>query len=208
MKGIKFNEVHSYNDLHLAVAPFEIAPAKAKTTYLEIEGADGSLDLTEALGEVKYSDRQGSLTFYVLPGDDWEQKKTEVSNYLNGLQCKMTLDKDPNYYYLGRFTVNSYKSDKMLRQITVDYRLKPYKYKKNVTIQTLKQGIHDISCDRMPVTPKITTTANTTFSFNGGSYSVSAGTTQLLNIRFTAGTNQLGITTTGTVTLEYQEGAL
>lgn len=208
MKGIKFNEVHSYRDLNLVAAPFEIAPAKAKTNYLEIEGADGSLDLTEAHGEVKFSDREGSLTFYALPGDDWEAKKTEVSNFLNGLQCKMTLDKDPNYYYFGRFTVNDYKSDKMLRQIVIDYRLKPYKYKKNITTKTLPSGTHNIVCDRMPVIPEITTTASTTFTFKGGSYTVGAGTNQLLNIRFTEGNNQITISTSGSVTFKYQEGAL
>lgn len=206
MKSIKFNDIHLYNDLGLVVAPFEIAPATAKTNYLEIEGADGSLDLTEAHGEVKFSDREGSLIFYALPGDDWEAKKTRVSNLLNGLQCKMTLEKDPNYYYLGRFTVNNYKSDKMLRQITVDYRLKPYKYKQNVTTKTLNSGTHTIVCDRMPVTPKITVTASTTITFKGNSYTVGAGTHQLLNIRFTEGNNQ--ITTSGKITLEYQEGAL
>lgn len=206
MKSIKFDDIHLYNNLNLVVAPFEIAPATAKTNYLEIEGADGSLDLTEAHGEVKFSDREGSLIFYVLPSDDWEAKKTKVSNFLNGQHRKMTLEKDPNYYYLGRFTVNNYKSDKMLRQIIVDYRLKPYKYKKNVTKKTLNSGTHTIVCDRMPVTPKITVTASTTITFNGSSYTVGAGTHQLLNIRFTEGNNQ--ITTNGTVTLEYQEGAL
>ena len=208
MKGIKFNETHSYNDLHLVVAPFEIAPAKAKVNFLDIEGADGSLDLTEALGEVKFSDREGSLIFSVLPGDNWENKKTEVSNFLNGLQCKMTLDKDPQYYYFGRFAVNEYKSDKMLRQITVDYRLKPYKYKQNKTTVTLGSGSHTIKCDRLPVVPKITSTASATINFKGNSYSIASGTTQLLNIRFTEGNNNVTISTSGKVTFEFQEGAL
>ncbi len=207
MKSIKFGDIHLYNDLNLVVAPFEIAPAKAKTNYLEIEGADGSLDLTEALGEVKFADRTGSLTFYVLPTDNWEEKKKLVSNILNGLQCKMTLDKDPNYYYFGRFTVNNYKSDKMLRQIIVDYRLHPYKYKQNVTTKTLASGTHTIVCERMPVVPKITTTASTTtVTFNGSSYTLNKGTHQLLNVRFTMGDNE--IKTTASITLEYQEGAL
>ena len=136
--------------------------------------------------------------------------QAKLQNYLADVKkanAKLKrLEKDPNYYYLGRFTVNNYKSDKMLRQIIVDYRLKPYKYKKNVTKKTLNSGTHTIVCDRMPVTPKITVTASTTITFNGSSYTVGAGTHQLLNIRFTEGNNQ--ITTNGTVTLEYQEGAL
>lgn len=208
MKSIKFNDIHLYNDLNLVVAPFEIAPAKAKTMFLEIEGADGSIDLTEAHGEVKFSDRTGSLTFYVLPNDNWEAKKTEVSNLLNGLQCKMTLEKDPDYYYLGRFTINSYKSDRMLRQIVVDYRLKPYKYKQNVTTLKLVSGIHTVTCSKMAVVPVITVEADAVITFGDRAYNLGAGTHQLLNIRFTEGDNEIKISSSKSVTFEFQEGAL
>ena len=207
MKSILFDNVHLYNDLNLVVAPFEIAPAKAKTNFVDVAGADGSLDLTEAFGEVKFADREGSLIFYVLPGDDWERKKQLIGS-INGAQSKLTLEKDPEYYYLGRFTVNEYKSDRMLRQITVNYRLKPYKYKHNVTTVTLGKGTHSIICDRMPVVPVITATKSAKITFGGSTYSINAGTHKLLDIRFTEGANELTIDTTGSVTFEYQEGAL
>lgn len=133
MKGVKFNDIHSYNDLNLVLAPFQMPPAEPKTNFIDVPGADGSLDMTEALGEVKFNDRTGSMTFSVLPQDDFEVKKTEVSNLLNGLKCKITLDKDPEFYYFGRLSVKDYKANKMLRQITVDFRVQPYKYKLNKT---------------------------------------------------------------------------
>lgn len=134
MKGVKFNDIHSYKDLNLVLAPFQMPPAEPKTNFIDVPGADGSLDMTEALGEVKFNDRTGSMTFSVLPQDDFEVKKTQVSNILNGLKCKITLDKDPEFYYFGRLSVSDYKANKMLRQITVDFRVQPYKYKQTETV--------------------------------------------------------------------------
>lgn len=133
MQGIKFNDIHSYRDLNLILAPFQMPPATPKTNFFDVPGADGSIDASESLGEIKFNDRTGSIVFSVLPGDDFEEKKTEVSNLLNGLKCKITLDKDPNFYYLGRLSVKDYKANKMLRQITIDFRVQPYKYKLNKT---------------------------------------------------------------------------
>lgn len=138
MKGITFGEIHSYRDLNLILSKVEIAPAKPKTNYIDIPGGDGSVDLTEAHGEVKYYDRECKFTFSMNPSGDlseaaWEAKKTEVSNALNGNKFKITLDKDAEFYYLGRCEVNEYLSNKRLRQIVVAATVEPYKYKQEET---------------------------------------------------------------------------
>jgi phage-related protein len=133
MKGVNFNNIHSYRHLNLILSEVSIPPATPKTTYIDVPGADGSLDQTEALGEVKYNNRDCEFLFSVLPTDDFEEKKTEVSNLLNGQVFKITLDKDADYYYQGRCTVDKYKSDKMLRQITVKAKVHPYKFKQSIT---------------------------------------------------------------------------
>lgn len=133
MKGVKFNDIHSHKDLNLVLSSVSIPPAQPKTNFIDIEGADGSLDLTEALGEVKYKDRNCEFVFSVFPTDDFEDKKTEVSNLLNGQVCKITLDKDADYFYFGRCIVDNYKSNKLLRQITVKATVQPYKHKQDET---------------------------------------------------------------------------
>lgn len=208
MKGILFDDIHSYFDLNLIVAPFQIPPALPKTNTVDIKGANGSIDLTAALGEVFYKNRSASFTFSVLPEDDFEEKKTEVANLLNGRQCKITLDKDPDYYYIGRCSVNGYKADKMLRQITVNADLQPYKLKQNVTVVTVESGTHSLQNSRLAVVPTITTTAETILTFDGVEYELSAGTHKILEICLVQGFNQVTVETDGTVTFEYQEGAL
>lgn len=216
--GIMFNDIHSFYDLNLILSAVEISPAVPKTVYVDIPGADGALDLTEALGEVKYSDRTHKFTFTMNPAGDlseaaWEAKKTEVSNCLNGLACMITLDKDPAYYWQGRCSVDSYKSNKRLRQFVVSVRVRPYKFKQNETVVnfSLSSTAKTVSVknSRRSVCPVITcTNANTKIVFNGNTFNFNAGQHQNLNIRFTEGNNQVTISGTGQVTFTYQEGDL
>ncbi len=74
MKGIWFDDVHSYEHLNLVLSKISIPPAAAKTTYVNIPGGDGSVDLTEALGEVKFKDRNCTFTFTVFPYEDFTEK--------------------------------------------------------------------------------------------------------------------------------------
>lgn len=137
--GVFFDNIHSFYDLNLILSGVLIPPATPKTTFVDVPGADGTVDLTEAHGEVKYNDRDGcKFTFSMNPAGNlseaaWEAKKTEVSNLLNGRKFKITLDKDPDYYYTGRVTVSEYLSDKRHRQIVVTGRVAPWKWKNDVT---------------------------------------------------------------------------
>lgn len=133
MKGIYFDGIHSYKDLNLILSNVNIPPAMIKTSFVDIPGADGSIDLTEALGAVRYKDRTCSFVFSVFPYEDFEEKKKQISNLLNGRKCKIRLDKDSNYYWFGRCSVNAYASNKNLHKITVNATVEPYKYKVDET---------------------------------------------------------------------------
>ena len=213
--GILFGDVHSFNDLNLVLTKATIPPAKPKTPYLDIPGADGSLDLTEAHGDVKYSDRDCTFNFSVLPSDDtdWEEKKTEISNLLNGKACNITLDTDEDYYYQGRCSVDEHLQDGNLKQFTIKVKVRPYKYRQEVTKVTValtgatKTVI--LSNGRKPVAPSIEcTNDNTLIAFGGISFNLSAGTHKLLDIMLAEGDNTLTVSGTGTVTFKYQEGDL
>ena len=133
MKGISFDNIHSFTDLNLVLSNVNIPPATPKTNYIDIPGGDGSVDLTEALGDVKYKNRECSFTFTIFPYEDAEEKKTKISNLLNGKRCKIKLDKDSGYYWDGRCSVNSYASQKNIHQIVIGASVAPYKLKNDVT---------------------------------------------------------------------------
>lgn len=214
-KGISFDETHSYYDLNLILSAVNIPPAKPKTTYVEVPGADGSVDLTEAHGDVKYSDRECEFVFSVHPLDVpyWEEKKTEVSNLLNGKAFKITLDSDDEFYYQGRCTVGSYKSDKNFKQIVVSAKVKPYKYKQHLTIVTTTLSgtpkTLNILNGRKAVSPTIEcSNDNTVVSFGDATYKLNAGTHKILDIRFVEGNNIVTVSGSGTIAFRYQEAEL
>lgn len=143
--SITFGEKNTWTDWHLVPSSRPVInPPKPKTQYVDIPGADGSIDLTESLaGRPVFSDREGSLDFIVLndfnvDGYDynWIEVYTSVMQYLHGQHMRMVLDDDPNYYYEGRFAVNSWKSDRSNSTITIDYVVGPYKYETATAITT------------------------------------------------------------------------
>lgn len=213
--GISFDDVHSFDDLSLVLSEKDIPPATPKTTYIDVPGADGTIDLTEAHGEVKFKDRDCKFTFTMLPSDrtDWEEKKTEISNLLNGKVCKITLDTDEDYYYQGRCTVNDYLQDINLKQFVITAKVKPYKYKQYVTVVSVQLEQTEktvfLNNGRMSVAPSIEcSNDDTVITFKGGTYNLSKGTHKLLDIQLKQGSNALTVSGTGTVTFRYQEGDL
>lgn len=212
MNGVWFDDIHSYNDLNLILSAVEIAPASPKTKFVDIPGADGSVDLTEALGEIRFSDRKCTFTFTCLPTDDFEVKKREVSNAINGKRMSIRLDKDPDYQWDGRCYIDKYKSDKNLNKITIGATVSPYKMKTTETQVEVSAGTSVsktlVRNCRKPIVPTIITTADATVVFGENTYSLNAGTHKLLGISLAAGNNTITVTSTGTTTIKYQEGDL
>lgn len=214
-RGITIDDVHTYHDLNLILSASEIPPAKPKTKYVQVPGADGSLDLTEAIGEVRFSNRDLKFTFTFIPDGltTFEEKRTEVANLISGKQCKITLDSDEEYYYEGRCTIDSYKKDKNRHQMVVKMNASPYKFKQDVTRKTIAltgtATSVKISNGRKSVVPLIhCTDDNTVVIFNNGTFKLSAGTHKILDIQFKEGNNEVTVSGSGAVTFEYQEGEL
>ncbi len=211
MNGVWFDGLHSYADLNLVLSKVEFPPAKPKTNFVDVPGADGSVDQTEVLGEVRFEDRKPVFTFTVMPTDDFEEKKREVSNLLNGQRKKIALDKDPGYYWTGRCAVDKYATNKKIRQIVVSATVAPYKLKEKVTKVTVTAGtavVKTLRNSRKSVVPIIVCTTDTTVIFKGDTFQFGAGTHKNLSIKLVEGDNQVTVTSTGAVEFSYQEGDL
>lgn len=212
--GVMFGRLHSYHDLHLILSKVDIPAAKPKTSYVDVPGSDGSIDMTETHGEVKYSDRDITFTFTAQPvGErEFEDLRTKVSNAINGRVFKISLDKDPGYYYLGRCEINKYSINKRNRQITVKARVNPWKFKQNETVAPFVlngEKVISLTNSRKPVCPVITITGgDTAITFDGYTYTLEEGSHKILNIRLVEGVNKLILSGNSTVTFTYQEGEL
>ena len=174
--GVLFDDIHSFRDLNLVLAPFVLPPAKLKTNYITVPGRDGSIDATESTGKLTYEDREFSFTFTFFPEDDltFEERQTVVSNALNGRRCKITIEKDPEYYLEGRTTVNEHFENKKIQQIVVGVRCAPYKMKQNETIFSFDLASNEqreiiLPNSKKMVVPTIETSGEAVFEF--GAYS-------------------------------------
>ena len=215
-RGTDFGGIHSHRDLRLVQAGVLIEPAKPKLNFIDVPGADGSKDFSESpAGRVVFSTRKITWTFKLYPGDSWVVKYTQVSNALNGRMCRITLDADPDYYYLGRVGVEEHAADGILHTITIVATCQPYKLRQVETtisdsLTTTNKTIMLVG-ERMAVVPTITVSAATTLTWKGNTFSLAAGTHRVLDIELTEGSNSLQAMTTsgtGTITIKYQKGAL
>lgn len=124
--------------LGLLTQRIEIEPAKAKTEYLDLPGADGSVDMTEALGlGVLYHDRTIVWTLALRPDQDWYTVMSAVSDALNGLRFARIKVDASTYYYTGRVTVESHASDNLLHQIVIAARVAPFRRRDSGTSRTI-----------------------------------------------------------------------
>lgn len=211
--GVKFGDKHSITNWDLLMVAKSIGEATPKTKYIEVPFSNGTKDLTEAFGEVKYNDRTLSFTFDMFQSPkDWLALKQSITNYLHGKKLKITLDTDPNYYYYGRCEVKSFANTTTVGHLQIDCICEPYKYKLNKTIDTRTVAVNNVLVyenDRKTVIPTITLSSAMILSFKGNTYSLGAGTHKILDIQFVEGDNVITIIQgSGTLTLEYQEGAL
>ena len=136
--SITFGDKNTWTDWHLIPQSRPVfLPPDMKTNYVDIPGADGHLDLSEALtGSVLYKTRTGSISFYVDNGhEEWYHIYAEIMNYLHGQKMYAILEDDPSFYYEGRFTVNSWKSEPHNSEIVIEYDVSPYK----IDIQSSKE---------------------------------------------------------------------
>lgn len=136
--SIYIGEKNTWDDFHLVPSTRPVvASPEVRTMYIDVHGTDGTLDLSTALtGGIQYKNREGSWSFVVANWyENWEVIHHKLSNYLHGKQFKIVLEDDPHYYYLGRLSINEWKSDKINSSVTINYYLDPYKYELNTSIE-------------------------------------------------------------------------
>lgn len=112
-----------------------VVPAEPKTEYVDVPGADGSLDFTDILTDVKYSDRVGSWSFLVDHTKwNWPELYSQFMNEYQGVDIRVRLVDDPEYYYEGRISLKDYKQGSNFSSFEIDYHLGPFKWPINSTM--------------------------------------------------------------------------
>ena len=213
MKGVTFGSYHSFNSWGLILQSKEIKAPEPKINQIDIEGGDGVLDLTDYFGDVKYKNR--SLSFQFAKPDITQASFlvlfSQVQNLLHGQKMQIILDDDPGNYYVGRVTINEWKSDKNLGNIVIEVDAEPYKYKLQETVVSRAvSGSSTITLanSRRRVVPSITTDAEFTIAFGNYSGTFSAGTFMIPELELIEGNNTVTVAGTGNISFRYREGGL
>lgn len=230
MQGVTFGDKHSYKDFGLILSSKSIGMPEPKTETVDVTGLDGVIDLTETLGdEIRYKNRTLSFEFSLIDGaKNWQMVLSKLAMFLHGKKQRITLDADKTYYYYGRCTIDSFKTDKTLAKITVDCDCDPYKQPVNEpgtkwlwdpfsfingVIRNNKftvDGTAEILLinDEQRVSPTFISTADMVVNFEGTYYGIKKGKTKVYDIRLNAGENRMTLIGKGDVTVMYKGGSL
>jgi len=230
MQTVTFGTKNSYDDFGLILTDKDIGFPEPKLEEVDVIGADGVIDLSEVLNDdIKYKTRKLQFTFTVLKGNKyWASTVADVANYLHGKKLRIQMDFDPAYYYTGRCKINSFKTSKRLCTITIDAECEPYRLDINgngekwlwdtfsfqngfirVNTITVNGSLQvNLQNQRKIVSPTFICSTAMTVTFDGVTYNLPKGKTQVLGIRLQYGTNYVTFKGNGTVKIEYQGGAL
>lgn len=227
---VLFGDVKSHEDWGLKLETIQLSFPEAKTDQVDIPGSNGVIDLTEVNGRVCYKNRTMTLTFS-LDDDyvEWHLLSSRIAKELHGKMIKCILPDDPNYYYEGRFSIDSKKTNDVITDIVITGDVHPFKMDVYSSSEewlwdpfSFEDGIirsyHDIEVSgttsvsvigsEMPVVPKFICSADMDLEFNGSVFRLSAGENMDYDIILSGGENQLIFTGQGTVTIEYRGGIL
>lgn len=130
--SLTIGDKHTWRDWHLIpVERPEFADAEPKFTFIDVPGADDELDASEALaGRLLFNMREGQFQFYVdNDHEPWRVLYGRIKRYLQGRSLKAVLDDDPLWYYEGRFWCTDPTQDGIHMKITINYKVKAYKYR-------------------------------------------------------------------------------
>lgn len=215
MNGVTFGTYHSYDDFSLILTSKEIAAPKTKTVKIDVEGADGAIDLTEFFGEPKYEDCTHKFQFStIVPQSQFLTLFSDIKNKIHGKKLRISLDADPGFYYMGRCFVSSFTSEKNIGKIAVECDCEPWKYKaaKTVITQTVS-GESTLSLPnlRKRVVPEVLIEADSALHIVYNTYNVwdlGGGSYTLPELELKAGNNSVSVTGEGTISFSYQEAGL
>lgn len=230
MLGVTLGDYHSADDLGLILQTVNMPLPIPKASVVDLPGADGVIDLTEAFGTVKMQNRLITMTFtdaslyhhrYGVQG--------YAANLLHGQKVQIIFDEDPYYYYYGRLTFGEFAVTGATRTITVTADCDPYKYEIYTTDEDwlwdpfnfytgVIRDYGDITVDgsetvtviggQQSTVPTITVDADMTVEFDGSTYDLTEGDNINYNIVLEPGENELTFTGTGIVSISFRGTSL
>ena len=230
--GVIINGVDTLEEWGLILLEdLKIGEAKLKSTWVNIPGADGSLNMSYGLtdGSPVFDMRTISFTLFASGitkvGQRLIMRKAKDEAAVNeiraalqaayhGREVNVFLPDDSTHYFRGVLAVGD-KSKFNSGQIPITLTAYPYRLKRaetSVAVTIPSSGTITVTLDneQRRVVPTITTTGNLSVQKGSRTWAIEPGTTRLSGLYLDAGETELAMSgTAGTeVTITYQEGRL
>lgn len=232
--SVIFGDKNTWDDWHLIPSSRpEFSAPKAREKYVRIPGKAGcvDLDITNAVMPFPtYENRTGNFQFFV--DNDygyWEDRYTEIREYLHGKVLRAILEDDPDFYYEGRFEVSPWESKKDWSVISINYNVGPFKWDRTSSAEPwlwdpfdFETGVinntYDLVIDGSSTVtlygredysaPMLTLSSDMEVAVNGTIYSIPAGTTRHPLMIMLPGENTFIFRGHGVATIDYRGGSL
>lgn len=215
MRYFMYDKYNTWHDWRLTLTAQDVTPAEPKTNYLNLDGASGSLDLTEALtGEVAYNDRTVTASFWTSEGTFSERVALcrDIVAALHGKKVRIVPPDDPEHYFLGRVRVKSHAWDQVHAELTLEAVCDPWRYAVEETERRVDvDGSTDVVIRNNGIKtlcPVLTVSGEVSILYNGVVTELQAGSYKITDLRLTQGVNVVGLSGTGSVTFTYREAGL
>lgn len=216
----KFN---TWYDWRCIVTAKSAQPPEPKTNYVEIEGASGALDFTEALtGEPVYSNRTMAASFICTEGTHREREalRRRITTALHGRLVKIIEPDDPDHFLLGRVRLTNFDNKPAYMSFDMEATCEPWRYAVNETTRRVPLvGPVDVVIRNegdKTVIPVLTVaprdmlgiTSSVDLTFNGVTTKLPEGVYKVTGLRLVHGVNVVSLSGLGSIDITYREAVL
>lgn len=208
----KFN---TWYDWRCTLTAKSVPPAEPKFNYVEIEGAHGALDFSEALtGEPVYADRVVAASFMCSEGTHKERADLlrRITTALHGRKIQIIEPDDPEHYLLGRVRILEPVNNQAYLTFDIEATCDPWRYAVNETTRRVQvDGAVDVVIHNdgdKTVVPVVTIEGRLTVTRNGVASTLEAGNYMLTDLRLRHGPNVVTLSGHGAATFTYREAVL
>jgi len=221
MKGIMFNDQHSFTDLGLTLKSKNIGYPKKVKKLIDIPYTNIQYDMSELYGSQEYENRTITYVFNVFDSGDQDKISMDLlrTNLVNAYMTVNNLsplfdDDIPDYYFLAEVRNNPSSSEKNARdELEIVFDAYPFRIAENKEggdewdvfnfLTDIAQfysyyvsGILEITMDNVGgsgIMPTIVASSDFTIVLNNQTFKVKKGESTDLDFRFETGTNRLKI---------------
>lgn len=214
----RFFTLDKYNtwyDWGLIVTAKSVTPPEPNTNYVTLDGANGTLDLSEALaGHVTYKDRTVTATFWTDNGTrtDRERLVNKIISTLHGRKIKIVEPDDLDHYFYGRVSVTPEVNNLAYAEFTIKATCEPWRYAMTDSVRSVTvDGASDVVINNNGVktlSPIVTVDGDISLTYNGIKTALTSGTFKITDFKLDPGVNVVTVSGNGSVSFTYKEALL